>query len=593
VLTVLESEDGVVGSHRTERSVDDHYYGNRMGIAASRESERVAASLGQLPEALPLFEPANNVCQAGVLLLLPALLAQGLLTARELYGQLKKGYYGLVTVLLFLCFMALSRIKTPEQIKQCKVGEFGKLLGLDRCPETKCLRRKIEQIVAQGKAQQYNTVLFHHWLQSSDEDSFYFYIDGHVRVYHGRQANLPKKYVAREKLCLPGTTEYWINDQLGQPYLVVTGQLNAKLKQSLTDQIIPLLVKETAAYLDDEQLEHDADRVRFTIVFDREAYEPKFFKWLWETYRIAVITYRKHVKDKWSESSFSKHDVAVIGKQQKMMLGECQLELDGLVMREIRKLSDSGHQTSVLTTNRQITTAQVGGRMFSRWSQENFFRYMVQDYDLDRMVEYGVDNEAAELRVVNPCYNQLTRQLKKLREKQGRLQAKFYKIIDENLDADLDKLREHIQDQSELQEKIQLYQLEIDQKLTQRNQTDYYIAIKDMPEDTRYNRLKTESKLFMNVIKMIAYRAETAVVNLLMPSYKSSHKQGRMLVKEIIQSDADLIPDYNNNTLTVRLHTLSTPRANLAAMELCNILNDTETVYPNTNLKLVYEMVRC
>ena len=114
-----------------------------------------------------------------------------------------------------------------------------------------------------------------------------------------------------------------------------------------------------------------------------------------------------------------------------------------------------------------------------------------------------------------------------------------------------------------------------------------------MPEDSRYQRLKTESKLFMNVIKMIAYRAETAVVNLLMPYYKSSHKQGRMLVKEIIQSDADLIPDYGNNTLTVRLHMLSTPRANRAVTELCKILNDTETVYPNTNLKLIYEMVRC
>jgi hypothetical protein len=592
VLTILTSEGGVVGSHRTERSVDDHYYGDRMGIAASRESERVAASLGQLAEGLPLFEPANNVCQAGVLLLLPALLAQGLLTGKELYGQLKKGYYGLVTVLLFLCFMALSRIKTPEQLKQCKVGEWGKLLGLDRCPETKCLRRKIEQIVALGKAQQYNTVLFHQWLQSRDEDSFYFYIDGHVRVYHGQQANLPKKYVARQKLCLPGTTEYWVNDELGQPYLVVTGQLNAKLKQSLIDQIIPLLVKETAFYIDEDQLAHDTDQARFTIVFDREAYEPKFFKWLWDAYRIAVITYRKHVKDKWTETSFSEHDVEVIGKQHKMMLGECQLALDGVVMREIRKLSDSGHQTSVLTTNRQITTAQVGGRMFSRWSQENFFRYMVQDYDLDRMVEYGVNNETAELRVVNPCYNQLNQQLKKLREKQGRLQAKFYKIIDENLDADLDKLSERIEDQSELQEKIQLYQLEIDQKLKQRNQTDYYIAIKDMPEDTRYNRLKTESKLFMNVIKMIAYRAETAVVNLLMPYYKSSHKQGRMLAKEIIQNDADLIPDYGNNTLTVRLHTLSTPRANRAVRQLCKILNDSETIYPNTNLKLIYEMVR-
>jgi hypothetical protein len=562
-----------------------------MGIAARRETDRVAASLGKLSEALPRFEPAHNVCQAGVLLLLPALLAQGLLKGQELYGQLKKGYYGLVTVLVLLCFMALSRLKTPEQLKQCKVGEFGKLLGLDRCPETKCLRYKIEQIVTQAKAQQYNTVLFQQWLPADAEDTFYFYVDGHVRVYHGQQGNLPKKYVARQKLCLPGTTEYWVNDELGLPYLVVTGQLNAKLKQSLIDQIIPLLVNATAGHIDEQQLAREADRARFTIIFDREAYDPQFFKWLWETYRIAVITYRKHVKDTWSETEFKDHDVTVINKQQTMKLAERTIELGGMVMREIRKLSQGGHQTSVLTTNRQITTPQVGGRMFSRWSQENYFRYMVQDYDLDRLVEYGIDNEAAEQRVVNPCYNQLTQQLNKLRDKQGRLKAQFYKIIAENWDADLDTLREHIQDQSELQEKIQRYQQEIDQKLTERDATDYYIAIKDMPAASRYNRLKTESKLFMNVIKMIAYRAETAVVNLLMPYYQASHQQGRMLVKEIIHSDADLLPDYSNNTLTVRLHTLSTPRANRAVTELCQILNDTETVYPNTNLKLVYEMV--
>jgi len=496
-----------------------------------------------------------------------------------------------VTVLLLLCFMALSRIKTPEQLKQCKVGEFGRLLGFDRCPETKCLRHKIEQIVAHGKAHQYNMVLFQQWLPADAEDSFYFYIDGHVRVYHGRQGQLPKKYLARQKLCLPGTTEYWVNDPLGQPYLMVTGQLNAQLKQVLIEQIIPLLVNQTAGAIDGQQLVQDADRARVIIIFDREAYDPQFFKWLWETYRIAVITYRKYVKDNWSESEFTEHDVAVIAKQQTIKLGERSIELGGMVMREIRKLSDSGHQTSVLTTHRDITMAQVAGRMFSRWSQENFFRYMVQDYDLDRMVEYGIESEAAEQRVVNPCYNQLTQQLKKLREKQNRLKAQFYKSIADNWDADLDKLRECCTEQSELQEKIQLYQLEIDQKRKERSQTNYYIAIKDMPEDSRYQRLKTERKLFMNVIKMIAYRAETAVVNLLLPYYQAGYQQGRMLVKEIIQSDADLIPDYGNNTLTVRLHTLSTPRANRAVIELCKILNDTETVYPNTNLKLVYEMV--
>ena len=70
-------------------------------MGTSRESERVLASLGNLEETLPLFKAANNVCNAGVLLLLPSLLAQGLLKGKTLYKKLAKGYYGLVTVLLF------------------------------------------------------------------------------------------------------------------------------------------------------------------------------------------------------------------------------------------------------------------------------------------------------------------------------------------------------------------------------------------------------------------------------------------------------------------------------------------------------------
>lgn len=55
--------------------------------------------------------------------------------------------------------MSLSRIKTPEQLKTCKPGELGKLLGLDRVPEAKCLRAKIGQIVEQRKAQALTTLL--------------------------------------------------------------------------------------------------------------------------------------------------------------------------------------------------------------------------------------------------------------------------------------------------------------------------------------------------------------------------------------------------------------------------------------------------
>ncbi len=106
-----------------------------MGVGATREIDRVLASIGKIPEARRKFLPSNNVCNAEVLFLLPSLLAQGLLKGAEVYHRLKQGYYGLVSILLVLGFMYLRRIKTPEQLKNCKPGELGKIIGLDRIPE--------------------------------------------------------------------------------------------------------------------------------------------------------------------------------------------------------------------------------------------------------------------------------------------------------------------------------------------------------------------------------------------------------------------------------------------------------------------------
>jgi len=85
-----------------------------------------------------------------------------------------------------------------------------------------------------------------------------------------------------------------------------------------------------------------------------------------------------------------------------------------------------------------------------------------------------------------------------------------------------------------------------------------------MPEEQRLNKLKNESKITMNVIKMICYRAETAVANILTENLARATEEKRMLVKQIIQSDADIEPDYQKNTLTITLHNLSANRFNIA-----------------------------
>lgn len=560
-----------------------------MGIATTRENDRVAASVGLLQQAEPQFQFANNVCNAGVLFLIPALLSQGLLKATSVYGQLRKGYYGLVSVLLVLSFMFLNRIKCPEQLKNCKVGEFGKVLGLDRVPEARCLRNKIEQIVDQHKAAEFNQIVSQNWIDS--EDPAFFYIDGHVRVYHGHLANVPKRFVSREKLCLAGTTEFWVNNELGMPYLVVTSELNEKLKNVILTQIIPALLRDTATKTSQVMLDQNKDLARFTLVFDREAYDVPFFKQLWDDFRIAVLTYRKAVKDVWPEADFDDFATTVIGKSVSMKLCERPFVHEGVTIREIRKLSDNGHQTSIVTTARLLPVDLLAGKMFSRWSQENFFRYMVQDYDLDRLVEYGVEAVNEEQQIVNPSYKILTYRIKKLREKTARLRAKLFAKIEEDLNKPIDVIKEHLQQQTRLQGNLADFETEIQRLCKEKVNTAQYIMVKDMSPETKFNKLKTESKLFMNTIRMITYRAETAVANILAPCYKKSENEIRMLVKEIIASDADMIPDEKDKILVIRLHSLSTPRANEAAKELCSILNESESLYPGTDWRLVYKTV--
>jgi len=478
--------------------------------------------------------------------------------------------------------MALCRIKNPEQLKKHPPGELGKLLGLDRIPEVGYFRRKIRQITDQSKSDELHAELFHSYSEQMPE--MFFYIDGHVRVYHGDQANLPKRYVSREKLCLSGTTEFWVNDQQGLPLMVVTGELNEKLKFAIED-IIPKIKKEiTQPAKPGEPL--------FTIVFDREAYEPAWFKKLWEEQRIAIITYRKNVKDEWDCSLFDSIKTQIHNIDVTMQLCEMGTQLDGYWFREIRRLSENGHQTSVLTTHPSLSLADVATRMFSRWSQENYFKYMVADFDFDRMIEYGTEPVDQKRTIPNPEYKTLTYQIKKAREKKARLEAQIFQQMEGNGGATrVDHLKQVIVKSSDLIEKRNGYKEQIEALLSKRKNQPSRISIAEMPEEQRYNKLIQESKKLKNAIIMVAYRAESALYNTMSEFYKSTEKEGRVILKEIFTSDADMIPDYENNKLTIKLHSLSTPRANEAVKELCSFLNQTETWFPCTNLKLVYETV--
>jgi len=46
---------------------------------------------------------------------------------------------------------------------------------------------------------------------------------------------------------------------------------------------------------------------------------------------------------------------------------------ESIEVREIRKLCSSGHQTSIISNNFELSITDIGVYMFARWCQENWF----------------------------------------------------------------------------------------------------------------------------------------------------------------------------------------------------------------------------
>jgi len=509
---------------------------------------------------------------------------QGLYKATELYSGIREGFYRVESIILTLAIMALCRIKNPEQTKQCKPGELGKVIGLDRIPEVKCLREKIQELSDENKSQELSNALLRQWVPENAEDCIYLYIDGHVRIYHGSQANLTSKFISRQKLCLSATTEFWVNDENGSPLMVVSGELSEKLQQVIEHTIVPQM--EQAGILPVNTL---PNHPLCTIVVDREAYKIPFFKWLWEEKKIAVITYRKHVKDLWDEKEFKTIEIDK-KKKEIMRIGEKQIQLGGLALREIRVLTNSGHQTAIITTHPVINMVEVAIRMFNRWKEENFFKYMIANYDFDKMTAYGVETIDENKEVVNPAYRSKKYQIKKTKEKVRRLEAQFYPLLEQAIDTSLDQFPALTSKQKDIKEKIDAHHEQIRKLEIEAHAIPPRLKLKDMPEDIRYNKLTTESKMIMNIIKMICYRAETAIANLSAPYLAREEDEKRKFIQQIIDSPVDMIVNHQEKTLDIIMYSLSARRYNKALMELIKLLNETQTNFPGTDLRLVYKM---
>jgi prepilin-type processing-associated H-X9-DG protein len=562
-----------------------------MGVAAQDTFGRVAASLGDLDAVTPQFQPALDVPSGGVLLALPALLAMGLLKYTERFFSLPKGYYGLDSLFLLLAFMALTRLQHIESLRYCAPGEWGTLLGLDRIPEVRTLRRKVQLLSGDDQAKAWSAELCRYWMAlAPEEQANVLYIDGHVRVYQGNQTQLPRHHVARQKLCLRATTDYWVNAMDGQPFMVVNQVVDPGLIKTIENTLLPELKARLPPQVQPQtQAMNTPSPHRFTLVFDREGYSPDFLARM-KAQHIAVLTYRKYRSDAWPETEFHAHTLSLpMGGETRVKLAERGVCLsNGLWVREIRKLTERGHQTALLATDYQSDLTRVAACMFARWSQENYFKYMREHYGLDKLADYRTEDITEPMQVVNPAYRELDGKVRSHVGKLNRLQAQFGALhFEGNLDDKNYTAFE--QKKADLKQEIEQADAIIKTLKLARKETSRHIDVSDLSDDQKFKQLSTQSKHLIDTLKMTAYRAETAMANSLRETM-TRPDEARTLLCALYKTEADLLPDPEDQTLTIRVHHMANVVSDKLIEKLCVELTATETRFPRTNLRMIFKL---
>jgi hypothetical protein len=259
-------------------------------------------------------------------------------------------------------------------------------------------------------------------------------------------------------------------------------------------------------------------------------------------------------------------------------------------VREVRKLTTSGHQVSLISTAYGESPLENSVQMFSRWSQENFFHYMMQHFAIDLLSEYATEEIPETKRpVVNPRWRELDRQKRSLKSKLTHRHARFAALT-LHPEADEAAQAKWEQHKTGLLEEIEQLEHQLTGIDNQLKTTPSHLDWDKLPESEKFQRLAPSRKQLVDTVKMIAYRAETALASIVREELARSD-DARSLLCDLFRSEADLLPDVEQRVLRVQVHSMSNPRSDRAIAHLLEHLNAAEFTYPGTSLRLVYSLV--
>jgi hypothetical protein len=348
----------------------------------------------------------------------------------------------------------------------------------------------------------------------------------------------------------------------------------------MTRMLIPVLT---------EVREMLGSRRRATIVFDRGGWSPKLFVNLLAM-GFDILTYRKGCSRRIAEKRFMLRKAKLDGRRVQYLLHEQPVRfLKGkLRLRQVTRLTETGHQTPILTSRWDLRDIVVAYRMFERWRQENFFKYMREEFLIDALIDYQVEPDDPTRSVPNPARKAVEKELRAARAKLMKLQETYGATAIDFIEEPSSTMKSFSAAEEKIRDEISETVARIAAIETRRDALPIRVSIADAQQGQEVVKLSTERKHLTNVLKMVAYQIESDLLALIRPHYKRVEDEGRTLVQMALQDTAAIQP--TEDQLRITLAPLSSSHRSRALEALCEALNKTNTVFPGTTLRMNYSV---
>lgn len=485
---------------------------------------------------------------------------------KDIFEPIKGRFFFVLESLLTILQAVILRCASIEDYKVLENRLLGRFWEGGRGMDLRTLRRKLSELSLQKKGLSLLEGLAKGYQEIGHIQLGVLYFDGHFIPYYG-ESNLAKGFFSLRRLVMPGQEQFFLNDIKGRPVFFWLKSGNKSLLEML-----PEVIKEIKQLTKQES---------FTIIFDRGGFYSKLFAEI-DKGGIKFITYLRGSGGDVHDGAFKEYILQYRHREEGAELAE--LGYIGMHPKHYRAVvrKKGKKQTFILTNDWDSNIDRIATLIFNRWGQENFFKYMIREYNMDSVLSY-LTEESSEATLVNNPARKKNRGMKK--EMMLELQRLEHFLADKL--GKISRSKKMIEKIKQAQERVSEIKKAIKELNLKHKEMPKKIPASQLGDNRCREIILQEKKILIDSLKLLAYNAEEWLLDIMAKKYKDYRDFRRILVMILKQSGSIQRIDDN---LVIRLNSFHRPKYQHAAVYLCEEINRMKIPAPSGKGSLYFEV---